>query len=391
MEKKRILIFVSRWLGTSETFIANQLRGVFDEFAPLIVARNNDNSELKEKFIVPVIYLESPSKYEFLKGVVSRKLNISNNSYAPDKQSEKELLDICKKWDIQLIHAHYGFNGLYMLPIAQKLEIPLITTFHGNDISLYLNKKSYVKSLKSLFNYPNSYQIGVSDLFKKRLIKLGSKEERTLKHYIGVNLSDFYFNLRTDKKNKPIKFLQISNFVNKKGHEFTIKAFNIFSQNHNNVSLILGGDGPNLNKSKKLVERLNIKNRVIFLGRVNPLNVQKYMQDCDIFIHNSVTGKDGSQEGIPTVIMEAMASGMPILSTRHSGIPELVKDGINGYLSEERNINDYVQSMNKIIESNLEKMSKASYKIVKEQFNLTEQNKLLYDIYKNILNINNTN
>lgn len=385
--KENILIYLSNWLGTSETFIANQIGACEKYYNPKIIAKNNKFSELKDHHSnLDVAYLKATSTSRFLIGVLNRKLNLSKNSYVLDNFSLDYIEQKCKQWNIKLIHAHYGYNGLNILPVVKKLRIPLITTFHGNDISSLLKKRAYVKSLQELFCDENTYFIGVSEYIKNKLIDFGANEERIIKHYIGTNLDKFKFRDASPVVSEPIRFLQISNFVEKKGHIYTVTAFSKFIKKFPNARLVLGGTGPMEDTIRSLCNRLGIKDKVEFLGRINPDDVNNKMQDADIFVHNSITGRDGSQEGIPTVIMEAMATGLPVLSTRHAGIPELVENGVEGFLSEEKNIDEYVNSFQKMIENkNYLNFRENAFKKVRKSFDLKKQNQVLQQIYSDLI------
>lgn len=388
--EKRIMIYVSNWLGTSETFIFNQLGAFSGSLCPVIVAANkndNDNILNSSSFYLHFLPID---KFHFLNGIIKRKLHIPGNRYKASRTQQKKIYKVINSNKVELIHAHYGTMGLNILPAAKKMELPLITTFHGNDASKMLKKRAYRKSLKYLFDYENSYIIAVSNKMKDRLIELGAKKERIQSHYIGTDLSRFKFEERVDVRQKlltkeKIIFLQISNFVEKKGHLDTIKAFKIVSLKFPNLLLKLGGDGQTRNECEDLVKSLELEDQVQFLGRVNPNKVYGLMKTADYFIHNSVTGDDGSEEGIPTVIMEAMATGLPVLTTCHAGIPELVIDEKTGFLSREKNIQDYVTNFEKALHIDSREIGRRAYEHVKKNFNLNLQNKKLRGVYDNFL------
>ena len=393
--QKQILIYVSNWLGTSETFIFNQLGVFVKPGKPVIIATNkkeNDNILNSSHFNVHFL---PDSKIHFWIGIIKRKLQISGNRYKAYPSQQQKIYDIINSQQVELIHAHYGTMGINILPVAIKLNLPLITTFHGNDASKMLQKKAYRSSLKYIFEYHKSYIITVSDRIKKRLLELGAQKERIQTHYIGTDISRFKFVDRVDIREKlltgeKIIFLQVSNFVEKKGHYETIKAFKAISFKYPNLLLQLGGDGETKKECESLVVKLGLENQVQFLGRVNPHKVFDLMKNSDYFIHNSITGIDGSEEGIPTVIMEAMATGLPVLTTFHAGIPELVVNGDTGFLSREKNIKDYAANFEKALNTDSKKIGYRACQHVKENFNLSSQNMKLRKIYDEILEVSSS-
>jgi len=293
----------------------------------------------------------------------------------------------------RIIHAHYGTGGLKILPVAKTLNIPLVTTFHGNDASAMLRKKAYLRSLKELFNY--SYIIAVSHFIKKRLINLGAPEQRIFTHYIGTDLNRFQFTKRVPpnikyKEQGVLNFIQISNFVEKKGHKYTIDAFSRLLRTFPNCVLHLGGDGPLKKELEAQVKRLGIEDNVLFLGKVSPTKVPRYFEEADVFLHHSVTGTDGSEEGIPTVIMEAMASGLPVVSTRHAGIPELIEHGHSGYLVTEKDIDEYHNTLLSLFDDQAVNIADNAREKIDRDFNMSKQNKKLTEIYRIIFDVDST-
>lgn len=135
---------------------------------------------------------------------------------------------------------------------------------------------------------------------------------------------------------------------------------------------------------EELCKELKVENKVQFIGKVVKEEVVQLMQEADVFLHHSVTSGNGDQEGIPTVIMEAMASGVTVVSTYHAGIPELIKDGYSGYLAQEKDIHGYVKKLKEVVESNNQIRENALNHIDKN-YNMNIQNEKLIRIYDEIL------
>ncbi len=283
-----------------------------------------------------------------------------------------------KRFKPDVIHAHFGSNGIEILPIAIKMGIPLFTTLHGIDASEFLNDTNYRKRIIDLSNV--STILTVSAIMRQEIINIGANPSNIFVNRIGIPVDEFDFSLRIPIRDKlrekqEIIFLQISRFTEKKGHQFTVRAFAKFLGKHPNLSvrLLLGGDGPLLHNTIQLVNELGIANQVEFIGKVAHHKVKEYLQNADVFLHHSITTKNDDKEGIPTVIMEAMATGLPVLSSKHAGIPELVLDGITGFLVEEKDIDSYVLCMEKIIEADTEKMALECRKHIENNFNTRRQ------------------
>jgi glycosyltransferase involved in cell wall biosynthesis len=218
--------------------------------------------------------------------------------------------------------------------------------------------------------------------------RIGNLVNYYIVHY-GIPLDDFRYVKRGSVKNKvdrneKLTFLQLSNFIEKKGHYYTVSAFKELLNFYPNAQLVLAGDGYLRGEIKKLVNNLGLKNKVIFPGAVNHKQVTTFMNNSDVFLHHSVTSTNGDKEGIPNVIMEAMATGLPCISTVHAGIPELIKNRTNGLLVNEKDINDYVKKMKELLENENDYTIQAR-KTIENDFNLEIQTQKLSGIYDRLI------
>ncbi len=386
--KINILYYLMYW-GPLETFIHNQMRDLPENFEPSIVALHHYQHYTEGIYRSKKVEILNKNRLKHIFHSIWQRINFNSNKYAAHPLRLRRIQDIFSERKPDIIHAHFGQMGLNVLPAAISANIPILTSFHGNDASSLLENSRYKSSLKSLFAYKKSYIIAVSRRIQKRLIDLGASPTRCFCHYIGTDLQHFMprsevvFSPLIDKER--VDFLQISNFVPKKGHFDTLLAFRRLVDKFPHVYLTLVGEGPTQSECQILAEKLNLNNNVKFPGKVEHLEVKTLMNSADVFVHHSITPTDKSEEGIPTVIMEAMACGLPILSTYHAGIPELVQDGINGFLANEKDIDQYYENMEKILHTDVSQMSQSSRNMVEEKFNLRAQNEKLYEIYYNIV------
>ena len=144
---------------------------------------------------------------------------------------------------------------------------------------------------------------------------------------------------------------------------------------------MLAGEGPLRPRIETLCATLGVSDKVRFTGRVNKDEVIALMREADAFVQHSVSLDDGRKEGLPTVLMEAMSTGLPVIATRHSGIPELVEDGVDGFLVGERDLPEYVKRMEGLVDCDADLGRRARAKIERD-FNMTIQNAKLMDIYR---------
>lgn len=385
------VFYIQYYLTPSMTFIYRQLMGVAKEFSvDLICSRKRE--EIKglgydQLFYFPPTFLQkvlSRLKDSIFLGSGLRSHHINPKLY---KHQIRKITEQLIQRNVSLIHANFGPAGIEILPIARELNLPLIVSFHGYDASQLLTSEVYKTNLRELFEY--AFVTTPSEFMLKNLqdkvIQLTKKE---VVHY-GIPLEFFNFVKRKSlqqkqKEGKEIIFLQISNFVEKKGHEYTIRAFKTVANEYPKVKLILAGDGVLKRQNVILAQQLGISDRIIFPGYINQNQVKDLMNSADVFVHHSLTASNGDEEGIPNVIMEAMATGLPVISTFHAGIPELIEDGIDGYLVKERDVEDYSKKLLRVLNDD-NKMAFGARKKIEKEFNLELQNEKIAKVYSKVI------
>ncbi|UCH85562.1 MAG: glycosyltransferase [Candidatus Latescibacterota bacterium] len=380
--KQVIALYLRYFLSPSETFVYRQLEGVSSVFDPIVLTSVVCNPDL-----YPVDRL-----YAMPKGLAGRvytrlKSTVTGRFGAITPAQRSCWSSKLREHRARLVHAHFGHFGMDVLGITRSLDIPLVVTFHGMDASHLLNDSRYTRELAELFEY--AHVITISRDMARRLSRYGARESRLDVHYIGVPVDTFDFVRRVpvaDKiaREETVRCLQVSNFVEKKGHRYTVDAFARHLATHPKHRLVLAGDGPLRASVEARCREKGIEQSVDFTGRVVKSEVSDLMRDADVFLHHSVTAANGDMEGIPTVIMEAMSTGLVVISTVHSGIPELVDDGVDGYLVGERDLDAYVGALDRLGGSDPDLPKKARAKI-ETKFNMSVQNKKLVEIYQKVI------
>lgn len=212
-------------------------------------------------------------------------------------------------------------------------------------------------------------------------------KSQKLKFYIpGIKCSLLEYKSRQLEDDKAIHILTIARLVEKKGVYYAIKAIKKLIQNSYKIRYSIAGDGKLRDELENLISELGLEKEVQILGWKNHDDIIQLFLNADILLAPSVTSKDGDQEGIPNVIKEAMALGLPVVSTYHSGIPELVEDNVTGYLVPERDANALADKIAYLCDNTniWPELGVAGRKRVEAGFDSDNLNDLLEKIYSEL-------
>ncbi|MBE15871.1 MAG: glycosyl transferase family 1 [Cytophagaceae bacterium] len=252
-----------------------------------------------------------------------------------------------QKNGIKAVLAQYGPAGVAVLNSCRDLQLPLVVHFHGYDAFREDILQHQGLHYPELFQYASAV-IGVSDAMVAQLQKLGCPTAKIRKVIYGVNTSLF----KPAKPNitKKYDFIACGRFVSKKAPLSVLRAFAKVLLVCPTATLVYIGEGELLTATKNLVNDLGISDHVTFTGILAPDLVAQAYQMSKCFIQHSVTTSDNDSEGTPLTILEAMASGLPVVSTIHGGIPQVVTHQVTGFLVPENDIDLMAKYMTNILE-----------------------------------------
>ena len=242
--------------------------------------------------------------------------------------------------------AEFGQSGVAVLEACRRMNIPLIVHFHGADISKHEVLRTYADAYPALFREAGAI-VAVSRAMRQRLISLGARPEKLHCNPCGVDCSVFS---RASPASAGPVFLAVGRFVEKKAPQLTMLAFARVHQREPDARLRMIGDGPLLDACRDLARGLGIAPAVTFLGAQPHDVIRDEMRNARGFVQHSIEAPSGDSEGMPVSIIEAGASGLPVVATRHAGIPDAVIEGTTGLLVDEHDVPEMAQAMLRLLD-----------------------------------------
>jgi colanic acid/amylovoran biosynthesis glycosyltransferase len=409
----RIAFIVGHFPRLSETFILNQVTGLRDrghevhlwseydgdwEHAHPDVEQYNLRSRTYRLHPVPANYGMRLlvggwlflTRFPKAPGLLLRSLNpFEHGLYALGLwmlYSAVSLADQgCPEYDI--VHCQFGTQG-HRGWFLQRLMPPttkLVAMFRGHDISSYVQEKG-PDIYADLFQAA-AICLTNCDFFRQRLIQLGCPPEKTAVHFSGLDVAKFTYQPRQPAPDGTIRLVTTGRLVEKKGIEYVIRAIAPIVPHYPKLQYTIIGDGPLRPQLEALIQELGLEERVQLVGWQDEQELIVSLNQAHIFIAPSVTAEDGNQDAPINVLKEAMAMGLPVISTLHGGIPELVQDGIAGYLVPERDVprlRDRIEQLLAMPDQWIP-MGQAGRAYVEQQFNLQQLNDRLVTRYQELL------
>ena len=241
-----------------------------------------------------------------------------------------------------LVLAEFGFHAVRVMEAAPVMAVPLVVHFRGSDLSA----QSKLGVLRGRYRRLMGLAEGLickSQPMAETLQALGAPADRILISASGANAHLFH---SSEPAAAPPVCLSVGRFVAKKGPLHTIRAFAAQPQGQ----LWMVGEGPLLAEAKALAEQLDLGPRIRFLGVHSQADVAVLMRQVRVFVQHSLVAADGDSEGNPVAVMEAQLSGLPVVATRHAGIPEVVIDGKTGVLVEEGDVRGMAAAIERLLQ-----------------------------------------
>jgi len=344
MGKRVVASYCTTFLKREMLHIYRQVTSLHD-YETFVMTKAAQNSELfpfRDIEIIPKPHF-NPVRHTWLKFVKQRPPIVYRGEY-------QMLSSLLQRRGADLMHIYFGHTGVHLLPFIKRWEKPCVVSFHGADVAEKKDIRDYAPKLRELFSAV-PLVLARSRSLADRLLTLGCPAEHLRINRTGVPLTEFPFVRREPPRDGRWRFLQACRLIPKKGVATSLCAFAIFQKEFPNAELIIAGKGPLQAHLEELAEELGIVSKVHFRGFLSQKELLDLYASAHFFLHPSETPPDQNQEGVPNSILEAMATGLAVLATRHGGIPEAVEHGRCGYLVEERDFEALAMAMKEIVRS----------------------------------------
>jgi len=353
-----ILFVVEYFPAPSQVFILNLITGLIDNGHNVsIFAFRKNSSKIQHSNV---------EKYALLDRVIYKKFPVD----LPD-------CDIVFCQSGSLGKEIFEMEGLREWLSNRKVVVSL----RGNDITKNLVRENPA-IYKNLFEKGDLF-LPVCDYFKKLLVAFGCPSEKIVVHHSAINCSQFFFKKREKPDQETIRLVSVCRLVEKKGMEYAIKAIASIVKRHKNIHFTIVGRGRLKTHLEELIRELNVADNVTLFGWGTHDQVVQILDQSHIFLLPSITSVNGDEEGIANALKEAMAMGLVSIGTWHAGTPELIEDGISGFLVPQKSSKKLAEKIRYVIDHPeiWETIGFAARKKIEEEFETKQSISKLEELF----------
>jgi colanic acid/amylovoran biosynthesis glycosyltransferase len=369
-----VAVYRSSLLAPSETFIRNEALAL-RRYVPIFVGEQRQNG------------LDLPDDRVFV-GTPGRRLRRAMLRRLPTHDPFRRIVRACRAHHVDLVHAHFGPDGVQGLELARRVGVPLVVTFWGFDATIADEAMlaeggalaTYVRRRPELFDEA-ALLIGVSRFIRDELRRQGAPEEKLRVHHTGHPRAT-----GPEPGRRELTVLFIGRHVEKKGLGDLIMAMASVRATVPRARLVVIGDGP-LRRGYEELARDRLQGAAEFVGWLTADDVSQRLRRASVLCVPSRRAANGDAEGLPTVIPEALAHGVPVVGTRHSGIPEAIGWDGGGLLADEGDIDGIARQLTAVLTDGdlWQRLSAAAHQNVERNFDVDRQVEEIERLYDEAL------
>ncbi|MGH8047560.1 MAG: glycosyltransferase [Chthoniobacterales bacterium] len=321
-----VAFFCATWLKPEMHHIHRQVLAV-DGWRPFVLAQKIENAEA---FPIEDIEVVPRSPFRFAARAVEK--NLTHAPWQISRGEAARMREILHRENARVLHVFFGNVAVHLLPLLETAGIPIVVSFHGADVAGDIATPGYRAAREKIFALAARVACR-SDALIEAVHRLGCPREKL--RVIRTALPDLKFRERTLPDDGSFRLVQACRLIPKKGLATSLEAFAKLAPRFPKMTFVIAGAGPLEGELRELANRLDVAGRVHFSGFLEQPALRDLLASSNVFLHPSET-VNGDTEGIPNGLLEAMATGLPVVATRHGGIPEAVEDGVGGLLCAER-------------------------------------------------------
>lgn len=255
-----------------------------------------------------------------------------------------QLREVFARRKPDVLHVYFGHTGAHLARFLEETEVPVVVSFHGVDLTRRENRPRDRERYARMFRAA-TLVMARSRALADAVVEAGCPSEKIRLNRTSIPVENFSFVERVPPEDGAWRFIQACRIIAKKGLDVTLEAFAVFRREFPRSSLVIAGEGPLLPDLQEQARRLGIEDAVRFAGFLSEEELRREFAAAHLFLHPSRSLANKDREGIPNSLLEAMCTGLPVLATEHSGIPEVVVHGVNGFLCPENDVSRLVENM----------------------------------------------
>ena len=359
--RPRVLVYRNELLRSSETFIREQALAL-ERYEPCFVGvvLNSGLALPPEKVFLPA--------YSGLGGMFRKQMLWRFPAFP------RPYIETLRALSPSLIHAHFAFDGYWARRIARALRIPLVVTLHGYDVTT--GTGSQRRRRAEVFRTADHF-VAISRFIRNTAVADGCPAERTTVLYTGIDMQAF----SPAPAQSATDVVFVGRLEEKKGCEYLVRAMASVQQRRPDTSLVIAGDGSQRSRLESLAQELRVGAR--FLGGISSDEVRRLLPGASVFCAPSMRARNGDDEGLGMVFLEAQASAVPVVSFRSGGVSEAVIEGETGLLAAPGDVPALAEAILRLLgDAPLRRrMGQAGRAHVQAQFDLRSQARALESLY----------
>ena len=292
------------------------------------------------------------------------------------------LIKMLKRRPADVMHVYFGHTGVHLLPFIKEWDKPCVISFHGMDIQPRPEQEGFDAQMQEMLQTV-PLVLARSRSLMQGLERLGCPAEKLRLNRTGIPLDQFPFQQRPMPADGSWRFVQACRLIAKKGLVTAIQAFAKFRATNPKATFRIAGEGPQKSKLEALIAELGLGDAVEMSGFLSQQELAALYARSHIFLHPSEMPPDQNQEGVPNSMLEAMATGLPVLATTHGGIPEAVTHERTGLLVPERDVEALFRAMCQVTKETdlLYILGQAASRAVRDEFEQGKQIEKLEGYY----------